>query len=195
LVLAGIGFVRGRRRDIRNSFALPEGLWTPNLAADAPSSLSESRSDSPFAAASNALFDPNLTWDDIAWLTSISNVPVLVKGIVRADDAVHAVDAGTAGVIVSNHGDRQVITALSRNEQPGPMFGKEGLLREIGEVKAAWERQGVFALLNDATGCIRIGDVTKFREERAEIIEVKGRPEQHPARSNSADGTSGGHPK
>jgi hypothetical protein len=53
------------------------------------------------------------------------------------------------------------------------MFGKEGLLREIGEVKASWEQQEVFALLNDATGCIRIGDVTKFREGRAEITEVK----------------------
>jgi 4-hydroxymandelate oxidase len=44
-------------------------------------------------------------------LTSISNVPVLVKGIVRADDAVHAVDGGAAGVIVSNHGGRQLDTA------------------------------------------------------------------------------------
>jgi 4-hydroxymandelate oxidase len=44
-------------------------------------------------------------------LTSVSNLPVLVKGIVRADDAVRAVDAGAAGVIVSNHGGRQLDTA------------------------------------------------------------------------------------
>ena len=97
--------ILGRReRDVRNSFALPEGLWTPNLTADAPSAHPESRSDSPFKAAIDALFYPDLTWDDVGWLTSISNLPVLVKGIVRADDALRAVDGGAAGVIVSNHG-------------------------------------------------------------------------------------------
>jgi 4-hydroxymandelate oxidase len=104
--------ILGRReRDVRNSFALPDGLWTPNLTADAGSSPPDPGSDSPFAASIDALLDPDLTWDDIAWLTSISNLPVLVKGIVRADDAVHAVDAGAAGVIVSNHGGRQLDTA------------------------------------------------------------------------------------
>jgi 4-hydroxymandelate oxidase len=104
--------ILGRReRDVRNRFELPAGLWTPNLAADAASPFPNSRSDSPFEAAIDALFDPNLTWDDIAWLTSISTLPVLVKGIVRADDAVRAVDAGAAGVVVSNHGGRQLDTA------------------------------------------------------------------------------------
>ena len=104
--------ILGRReRDVRNSFALPDGLWTPNLTADAGSSPPDPGSDSPFAASIDALLDPDLTWDDIAWLTSISNLPVLVKGIVRADDAVRAVDAGAAGVIVSNHGGRQLDTA------------------------------------------------------------------------------------
>jgi 4-hydroxymandelate oxidase len=104
--------ILGRReRDVRNRFALPEGLWTPNLAADAASPLPDSRSNSPFKVAIDALFDPNLTWDDIAWLTSISTLPVLVKGIVRADDAVRAVEAGAAGVVVSNHGGRQLDTA------------------------------------------------------------------------------------
>ena len=72
--------------------------------------------------------------------------------------------------------DRRVITALSQNESPGPMFGKQGLRREIGEIKAAWEQEGVFALLHDATGCIRIGDVTKFRDGRADLVEVKVDP-------------------
>ena len=104
--------ILGRReRDVRNSFALPEGLWTPNLTADAPSALPESRSDSPFKAAIDALFYPNLTWDDVGWLTSITDLPVLVKGVVRADDAARAVDAGAAGVVVSNHGGRQLDTA------------------------------------------------------------------------------------
>jgi len=106
--------ILGRReRDVRNNFSLPEDLWAPNLTADgtvpAPASPADSRS--PFAAAFDTLVDPNLTWDDIAWLTSVSNLPVLVKGIVRADDARRAIDAGAAGVIVSNHGGRQFDTA------------------------------------------------------------------------------------
>lgn len=104
--------ILGRReRDVRNSFGLPEGLWTPNLTADAGSPAPASGSDSPFKAAIDSLFYPNLTWDDVEWLTSITKLPVLIKGLLRADDAVCAVDAGAAGVIVSNHGGRQLDTA------------------------------------------------------------------------------------
>jgi len=106
--------ILGRReRDVRNHFALPDDLWAPNLTADGIVPLPESLSGggSPFAAAFDKLVDPNLTWDDIAWLTSISKLPVLVKGILRADDARRAMEAGAAGVIVSNHGGRQFDTA------------------------------------------------------------------------------------
>ena len=105
--------VLGRReRDIRNNLSLPEDLWAPNLTADGKLPRGSSVGNrSPFAAAIDALFDSNLTWEDIAWLTSVSNLPVLVKGVLRADDARRAVDAGAAGVIVSNHGGRQFDTA------------------------------------------------------------------------------------
>jgi isopentenyl diphosphate isomerase/L-lactate dehydrogenase-like FMN-dependent dehydrogenase len=52
--------------------------------------------------------NPSLTWDDLAWLTEQTELPVLVKGIGHSDDAAFAIDAGVAGVIVSNHGGRQV---------------------------------------------------------------------------------------
>jgi lactate 2-monooxygenase len=52
--------------------------------------------------------NPSLTWDDLAWLTEQTRLPVLVKGIGHSDDAAFAVDAGAAGIIVSNHGGRQV---------------------------------------------------------------------------------------
>jgi 4-hydroxymandelate oxidase len=55
-------------------------------------------------------FDPRLTWTDIGWLRSLTSLPVLVKGILRADDAARAVDHGVAGVIVSNHGGRALDT-------------------------------------------------------------------------------------
>jgi 4-hydroxymandelate oxidase len=55
-------------------------------------------------------FDPSLTWTDIGWLRSLTTLPVLVKGILRADDAALAIDHGVAGVIVSNHGGRALDT-------------------------------------------------------------------------------------
>jgi len=114
LVLTADAPILGRReRDVRNRFSLPEGLWAPNLTADGDLPLADATGGggSPFAVAFDTLVDPNLTWDDIERLTSISDLPVLVKGIVRADDARRAVDAGAAGVIVSNHGGRQFDTA------------------------------------------------------------------------------------
>jgi isopentenyl diphosphate isomerase/L-lactate dehydrogenase-like FMN-dependent dehydrogenase len=52
--------------------------------------------------------NPALSWDDLAWLAEQTELPVLVKGIGHADDARAALDAGVAGVVVSNHGGRQV---------------------------------------------------------------------------------------
>jgi 4-hydroxymandelate oxidase len=51
-----------------------------------------------------------LTWKDIEWLAGITKLPVLVKGILRSDDALLAVKHGASGVIVSNHGARQLDT-------------------------------------------------------------------------------------
>ena len=58
-----------------------------------------------------SLFDPALTWRDIEWLAGITKLPVLVKGILRSDDALLAVKHGASGIIVSNHGARQLDTA------------------------------------------------------------------------------------
>jgi 4-hydroxymandelate oxidase len=54
--------------------------------------------------------DPTLTWKDIDWLRSFSRKPVLLKGVVNPDDAAIAVKAGVAGIIVSNHGARNLDT-------------------------------------------------------------------------------------
>jgi 4-hydroxymandelate oxidase len=124
--------ILGRReRDVRNSFDLPEGLWTPNLTADAGSLTPPAGSDSPFKAAIDALFYPDLTWDDVAWLTSITRLPVLIKGLLRADDAVRAVDAGAAGVIVSNHGGRQLDTAPAAIDALGAIADAVGDRTEL----------------------------------------------------------------
>jgi 4-hydroxymandelate oxidase len=58
----------------------------------------------------SAVLDPTLTWKEIEWLRSITKLPMLLKGIVNADDAVRAADVGASGVIVSNHGGRNLDT-------------------------------------------------------------------------------------
>ena len=58
-------------------------------------------------------FDPSATWKDIAWLRSVWNGKLLIKGIMEADDARGAIDAGADGVVVSNHGGRQLDSVAS----------------------------------------------------------------------------------
>ncbi|CAN4089150.1 unnamed protein product [Withania somnifera] len=52
--------------------------------------------------------DPSLCWKDIAWLKSVTKLPILIKGVLTGEDATKTIEAGVAGVIVSNHGARQL---------------------------------------------------------------------------------------
>ncbi|MFC3957757.1 alpha-hydroxy-acid oxidizing protein [Halovivax cerinus] len=56
--------------------------------------------------------DASLTWEDLAWLRDLTDLPIIVKGIVHPEDAELAVESGADGVVVSNHGGRQVDNAL-----------------------------------------------------------------------------------
>ena len=58
----------------------------------------------------NNLLDASLTWKDVEWLCSFAKIPVLVKGVLNPEDADHAVKSGVAGIIVSNHGGRNLDT-------------------------------------------------------------------------------------
>lgn len=60
--------------------------------------------------------NPALTWDKVKWLKKQTNLPIIIKGILHPEDAVRARDAGADGVIVSNHGGRQVNGAVSSIE-------------------------------------------------------------------------------
>ncbi len=108
LVLTVDAPLLGRReRDVANGFALPAELSVANMHGDehvVPPALHESG----LAAYVAELLDPSLSWSAIGWLRSITKLPVLVKGIVRADDAARAIAEGAAGVVVSNHGGRQL---------------------------------------------------------------------------------------
>jgi len=99
-----------RERDARNRFALPEGIEPANFAAihHLVAARAAKEGSSPFAAQVQQLFDPSLDWDKVAWLKSITRLPLLLKGVVTPEDARLAVAAGMAGIIVSNHGGRQL---------------------------------------------------------------------------------------
>lgn len=100
--------VLGRRiADVRNGFALPEGLVMANLV-DAAAAAPAVERGSLLASYVASRHDASLTWRDVGWLASLTRLPLLLKGIVRPDDAVRALDAGAAGVVVSNHGARQL---------------------------------------------------------------------------------------
>ena len=89
-----------RERDLRTAFALPDNLATPNI----PGPLAREG----FHAAIAELVDTKLTWRDLEWLREHCPLPLLLKGILSAEDALLAAEHGADGVIVSNHGGRQL---------------------------------------------------------------------------------------
>ncbi|MGI8791687.1 MAG: alpha-hydroxy acid oxidase [Acidimicrobiales bacterium] len=102
LVLAGDTPVLVRRlRDLVNAFELPSNLGAVE-SFDRPGNLADQ--------------DPNITFDEIGWLAERSGLPVVVKGVLRADDAAQCVQAGARAVWVSNHGGRQLDGAISTAE-------------------------------------------------------------------------------
>jgi isopentenyl diphosphate isomerase/L-lactate dehydrogenase-like FMN-dependent dehydrogenase len=91
-----------RERDLRSGFRLPPdvGVASVDAGVGAPEPLTPREI--------LELVDPSLSWKDLDGLTSGCELPVLVKGILTAEDARLAVEHGAAGVIVSNHGGRQL---------------------------------------------------------------------------------------
>jgi len=97
-----------RERDVRNRFALPQGLSVENLVGAGQGTVAGQESGSGLATYVSSFIDPSISWRDVEWLRSITKLPVIIKGIVRADDARRAVEAGASGIVVSNHGGRQL---------------------------------------------------------------------------------------
>jgi 4-hydroxymandelate oxidase len=115
--------VLGRReRDVRSQFHLPDGLRVENMSAvPGHADVALRSSSSGLAAYFAERLDPSLSWKDVAWLRSITRLPVVVKGIVRPDDACRAVDSGASAVVVSNHGGRQLDGSPSTASVLGPV--------------------------------------------------------------------------
>lgn len=94
-----------RERDRRNGFSLPERLKLANFMRRLDVAGGGRDGLSNYV---NGQLDPTLTWRDVEWLREKSGLPVLVKGILTPEDAKQALDHGAAGVVVSNHGARQL---------------------------------------------------------------------------------------
>lgn len=109
LVVTVDTLVQGRREaDERNHFALPAGLTWANFVDTAYAGMVETPDGSSLAAYTAASFDSTLSWEDLDWLASVTRLPVIPKGIVHPDDARIAADHGARGIVVSNHGGRQL---------------------------------------------------------------------------------------
>ncbi|CAA0382413.1 unnamed protein product [Arabidopsis thaliana] len=104
----------GRREsDIKNRFTLPPNLTLKNfegldLGKMDEASIDQIANDSGLASYVAGQIDRTLSWKDIQWLQTITNMPILVKGVLTGEDARIAIQAGAAGIIVSNHGARQL---------------------------------------------------------------------------------------
>ena len=108
-----------RERDVRNRFSLPEGLTIENMVPAGYGALKKPLANSGLAAYVAELLDPALSWKDVEWLRSLTRLPIVVKGIVRADDARRAAAHGASAIVVSNHGGRQLDTSIATIEALG----------------------------------------------------------------------------
>ncbi|KAI9916663.1 hypothetical protein PsorP6_017903 [Peronosclerospora sorghi] len=99
-----------REPDVRNRFSLPNHLTMANFTqvGGVHEHGVNSLRDSGLAEYVRELFDLTINWNDVKWLKSITTLPVIVKGVLCPEDAKIAVDMGCEGVLVSNHGARQL---------------------------------------------------------------------------------------
>ena len=99
-----------RYDDVRNKFSLPPHLGLANFKKETDHYSVSSNSGSFLQQYTKQLIDPSLTWKSVDWLRSITSLPIVLKGILRGDDAIEALKHNIQGILVSNHGARQLDT-------------------------------------------------------------------------------------
>ncbi|NXQ10409.1 HAOX2 oxidase, partial [Peucedramus taeniatus] len=95
ILTVDLPYIGKRHDDVRNGFRLPPHIKVKNL-------------ERAFEVCKMSLLDPSVTWNDIYWLRSLTCLPIIIKGILTREDAELAVKHGVQGIIVSNHGGRQL---------------------------------------------------------------------------------------
>jgi L-lactate dehydrogenase (cytochrome) len=142
-----------RLRDVRNGLTLPPSLslrtfaegalhpawWLDLLTTEPLEFASLNRFEGTVAQLAAKMFDPAATLDDLAWLRSAWDGPLVVKGIQTADDACAVVDAGADAVIVSNHGGRQLDRA------PTPLEALPAVVDSVGDRAEVYVDGGILS--------------------------------------------------
>lgn len=106
--------IQGKReRDARNRFRLPDGLSVANFEGSIQGDLIGTGGGSALDNFIHSQFDPSISWKDVAWLRSLTELPLILKGVAHPEDARIAVEEGVHGIVVSNHGGRQLDGAQS----------------------------------------------------------------------------------
>jgi len=148
--------VLGRReRDVRRGFTLPPKIglgtlvdgalhpgWTwrfvrsdpirfANVVASSGAGVADGTDAVTLADFVNSQFDPTVSWDDVAWLRSVWDGPIILKGIQRVADAVIAADEGIDAIALSNHGGRQLDSAPAIADLVAPVVDAVGDRSEI----------------------------------------------------------------
>ena len=114
-----------REKDMRSKFTDPGSDVQSGTATDTSQGA---------ARAISSFIDPALSWKDIPWFQSITKMPIILKGVQRAEDVVKAAEAGVQGVVLSNHGGRQLDFARSGIEvlaETMPLLRSMGLEDKI----------------------------------------------------------------
>lgn len=100
MLTVGVPQTGHRKRDIKNQFKFPVDLM-PGISQQEHSSIS-------VGAIATTMLDASVCWEDILWLKEQSDLPIILKGILSSEDAEIACEVGVEGIVVSNHGGRQL---------------------------------------------------------------------------------------
>jgi 4-hydroxymandelate oxidase len=106
-------FVGRRERDMRNRFGLPPGLRWKNLEPYGFDLMDQTWDGSALVKYIETIWDAGVTWESVDWLRSLTPLPIVLKGVLTAEDARLAAECGVQGIVVSNHGGRQLDSAVA----------------------------------------------------------------------------------
>jgi L-lactate dehydrogenase (cytochrome) len=134
-----------RLRDVHNGFTIPPtlsvrtlidiglhpGWWFDKLTTEPLQFAVFSETEGTVADLINRVFDPTITIADLSWMREEWDGPIVIKGIQTPEDACAVVDAGANGIVISNHGGRQLDRAPTPLEQLAPIRTAIGRRAEV----------------------------------------------------------------
>jgi len=134
-----------RLRDVHNGFTIPPtlslrtfvdmtlhpGWWFDKLTTEPLQFAVFSETGGTVADLINRVFDPTITFEDLTWIRDAWDGPIVIKGIQTVEDACRVVDAGADGIVISNHGGRQLDRAPTPLEQLPPIAEAVGERAEV----------------------------------------------------------------